>query len=63
MKHREPVLKKLDSIESNLNKILFAINRGNIDNCRQIIEIINEQLDQVKTYIETEPIVGSELNR
>lgn len=62
MKHRDATLKKLDNIDSNLNKLTMFLNRGDRDGCFQTIESINEQLDQIKTYIENEPIMGNELN-
>jgi len=63
MKNREPVLKKLDSIESKLAKLSLGLNRGDRDGCYQMIEEIKIAIDQAKGYIESEPIVGNELNR
>jgi len=63
MKHREPVLRKLDSIDSNLNKLNLALNQGNREAAREISLSIREQLEQIKLYIESEPIMGNELNR
>lgn len=63
MKHREPVLRKLDSVDSNLNKLNLALNQGNREAAKEIIDSIREQLEQIKLYIGNEPIVGNELNR
>ena len=63
MKHREPVLRKLDSIDSNLNKLNLTLNQGNREAAREVIESLREQVDQIKLYIENEPIMGNELNR
>ena len=63
MKHREPVLKKLDSIDSNLNKLNLSLNQGDRVSAREVIESIREQVEQIKLYIENEPIIGNELNR
>jgi len=63
MKHREPVLKKLDSIDSNLNKLNLTLNQGNREAAREVIESLREQVDQIKLYIGNEPIIGNELNR
>ena len=62
MKHREPVLKKLDSVEYNLSKLNFSLNQGNREGAFELITNIREQLDQIKGYIENEPIVGNEMN-
>ena len=63
MKHREPVLKKLDSIDSNLNKLNLTLNQGNREAAREVIESLREQVDQIKLYIGNEPIIDNELNR
>jgi len=63
MKHREPVLKKLDTIESKLAKLALGLNRGDRDNCFQVLNEIKDTLEQTKGYIESEPITGNELNR
>ena len=63
MKNREPVLKKLDSIESKMAKLSLTLNRGDRDGCLEIINEIKESIDQTKGYIESEPITGHELNR
>lgn len=62
MKHREPVLKKLDSVDSNLNKLNFTLNQGDRDSARVLLDNIREQIDQIKGYIENEPIIGNEMN-
>lgn len=63
MRNREPVLKKLDSVESNLNKLNFALNQGNVNLYNETMELLKEQLSQLKTYVESEPIAGNEINR
>lgn len=63
MRNREATRRKLESIESNLNKLNLALNQGNRDACYDIINDIKDQIDQAKLYIESEPITGDELNR
>lgn len=63
MKHRDAVTKKLDNIESDLNKLNFNLNQGDRDSCFLTIDSIREKIDQIKTYLENEPIIGNELNR
>jgi hypothetical protein len=63
MKNREPVLKKLDSIDSKLARLMLGLNRGDRDNCISVINEIKEVLEQTKGYIESEAITGRELNR
>ena len=62
MKNRNAVMRKLEGIESNISKINFNLNQSNREECYSLVEEIKEQLDQVKLYIESEPISGGELN-
>jgi hypothetical protein len=63
MRNREATLRKLDSVESNLTKLTFTLNQGDRDGSHEIIENIREQVEQLKLYIESEPLTGSELNQ
>jgi len=63
MKHREAVLKKLDNIDSNLNRLNMTLNQGDRQAAYEAIESLREQVEQIKGYIENETIQGSELNR
>ena len=63
MRNREATLRKIDSIDSGLNKMILTLNQGDREACYEAINSLREQLDQLRTYIESEPISGSELNR
>jgi len=63
MRNREATLRKIDNIDASLNNLNLTLNQGNRDGCYEAIERIREQLDQMRTYIESEHITGSELNR
>jgi hypothetical protein len=63
MRNREPVLRKLDSLESNTTKLVMALNQGNRELCYEMIEEFRSQIEQLKIYVESEPISGNELNR
>ena len=63
MRNREAVLRKMDSVESNLTKLTFTLNQGDRNASREVIESIREQIEQLKLYIESEPMSGSELNQ
>jgi hypothetical protein len=63
MRNREAVLRKMDSVESNLTKLSFILNQGKREGSHEIIENVREQIEQLKLYIESEPISGSELNK
>jgi hypothetical protein len=64
MKNRDTVLKKLDSIEAGLNTLRFMVQRQEpVEDFIARIEQTREVVDQIKGYIENEPIAGTELNR
>jgi hypothetical protein len=63
MRNREATLRKMDSVESNLTKLAFTLNQGDRNGSHEIIENIREQVEQLKLYIESEPLSGSELNQ
>jgi len=62
MRNRDTILKKLESVESNLNKLNFSLNRGDVNLYNETMEKLHEQISQLRTYVESEPITGSELN-
>jgi len=62
MRNREAILRKVDQIDSTINKITFYISRGDKESYENTVGLLREQLDQLKTYVESEPIIGNELN-
>jgi polyhydroxyalkanoate synthesis regulator phasin len=62
MRNREATLRKLDSVESNLTKLIFTLNQGDRNASHEVIENLREQVEQLKLYIASEPLTGSELN-
>lgn len=62
MRNRDAILRKLDSLESNLNRMIVMLNQGNRDACYETVESLRDQIDQIRGYIESEPIIGNELN-
>jgi hypothetical protein len=62
MRNREATLRKLDSVESNLNRMTMTLNQGDREGCYEVINLLREQVEQLKMYIESEPIANSELN-
>jgi hypothetical protein len=63
MRNREPVLRKLDTIDSKINKLALSLNRGDRDTCYQILEEMKETNEQLRGYVSSEPVTGDELNR
>ena len=62
MKNREAALKKIDQIDSSLKKLISYLKRGEEQSFNNTLQDMNDQIDQLRTYIETEPIAGFEMN-
>jgi hypothetical protein len=41
----------------------MALNQGNRELCYDVIEEFRSQIEQLKMYVESEPIANNELNR
>ena len=62
MRNREAALRKVDQIDSSLKKLISYLRRGDENSFNDTLEDINEQIDQLRTYIESERIDGYEMN-
>jgi BMFP domain-containing protein YqiC len=62
MRNRELIHKKIESLESALQKLDFAAKRQDWATFSDTIISTREKLSQLKTYIETQPFSGDELN-
>lgn len=62
MRNREAALRKVDQIDSSLKKLISYLRRGDENSFNDTLEDMNEQIDQLRTYIETERIDGYEMN-
>jgi hypothetical protein len=62
MRNREAALRKIDQIDSSLKKLISYLRRGDENSFNETLEGMNEQIDQLRTYIDSEPIVGYEMN-
>lgn len=63
MRNREATLRKLEGVESNLTKLNFALRQGDRNLYDETIINIQEQISQLKLYIESEPMTGNEMNK
>lgn len=63
MKHRDSILRELNKIEGLTKQLNFIINQQlSIELYKEALEHINNSVEQAKSYIESEPIDGYELN-
>lgn len=63
MRNRELVLNKLDTLESNMNKLQFMVNRQSpIEDFLSTIETSRDILEQLKSFIHQQPFSPEEIN-
>ena len=56
MKYKNNVLDKLVQLESAVNKVHIQVNRGGTqDNVNESIEILKEQIEQIREMVSIEP--------
>jgi len=63
MRNRELVLSKLDTLESNMNKLQFMVNRQSpTEDYLSTIEHSRDILEQLKSFIAQQPFSPDEMN-
>lgn len=57
MRNRDIIVRKLENIESNINKLNFYINQPtSADAYRELIDIMRDNINQAKDFLEQESI-------
>jgi uncharacterized protein YqcC (DUF446 family) len=63
MRNRELVLSKLDTLESNMNKLQFMVNRQSpTEDFLSTVEHSRDILEQLKSFIAQQPFSPDEMN-
>lgn len=63
MRNRELVLSKLDTLESNMNKLQFMVNRQSpTEDFLSTVEHSRDILEQLKSFIAQQPFSPDEIN-
>jgi hypothetical protein len=63
MRNRRLVLNMLDQLEGQFNNLKYSANRGDsLETFMNTLEKCEEIVENVKTQIEREEIIGTELN-
>lgn len=64
MRNRELMYSKCEQLESNMNKLNFLIKRSaNIQDYMNCLDDCRELLEQLKSFIDTEPKSPNEINQ
>jgi hypothetical protein len=63
MRNRELLLNKLDTLESNMNKLQFMVNRQSpVEDFLSTIETSRDILEQLKSFVHQQPFSPEEIN-
>jgi hypothetical protein len=63
MRNRELFLNKLDTLESNMNKLQFMVNRQSpVEDFLSTVENSRDILEQLKSFIAQQPFSPEEIN-
>lgn len=64
MKNREIIMRRLEKAEGELEKIYFFLHRGGSkEQVEEVIITLRESIDDVKAFIQQEPLGPGEINR
>ena len=63
MKNREIIMRRLERIESNLEKMNLVLKRqGSREEFEEVIQDIRDVLSDAKSFIQQEPLSPGEIN-
>jgi DNA-binding FrmR family transcriptional regulator len=64
MKNREIIMRRLERAEGEIGKINMMLNRGGSrEQVEESLIVLRESLDDVKAFIQQEPLSDGEINR
>jgi hypothetical protein len=54
MKYKELALQKIERLENQMRNLELALNRNNIQEARNVVEIINQRVEDIRAQISIE---------
>jgi protein-arginine kinase activator protein McsA len=63
MKNREIIMRRLETIESNMSKLDFILKRqGSREEFEEVIANIRDKVNEAKAFVQQEPLSPGEIN-
>jgi hypothetical protein len=63
MKNREIIMRRLEKAEGMIEKLNFYLHRGGTkEQVEEVLIILKESIDDVKSFIQQEPLSPNEIN-
>jgi len=64
MKNREIIMRRLETIESNMSKLDFILKRqGSREEFEDVIADIRDKVNEAKAFVQQEPLSPGEINQ
>jgi protein-arginine kinase activator protein McsA len=64
MKNREIIMRRLETIESNMSKLDFILKRqGSREEFEDVIADIRDKVNEAKAFVQQEPLSPGEVNQ
>jgi hypothetical protein len=64
MKNREIIMRRLETIESNMSKLDFILKRqGSREEFEYVIADIRDKVNEAKAFVQQEPLSPGEVNQ
>jgi hypothetical protein len=64
MKNREIIMRRLETIESNMSKLDFILKRqGSREEFEDVIADVKDKVNEAKAFVQQEPLSPGEINQ
>ena len=64
MKNRDIIMRRLETIESNMSKLDFILKRqGSREEFEDVIADIRDKVNEAKAFVQQEPLSPGEINQ
>ena len=64
MKNREIIMRRLERVEGEVEKINFFLNRGGSrEQVQEVLITLREAIDDAKAFVQQEPLGPGEINQ
>jgi hypothetical protein len=62
MKNREIIMRRMEKVESGIEKLQFALRQNNWTVVDEIIQSMRDNINDAKSFVQQEPLGPNEIN-
>ena len=63
MKNREIIMRRMEKVESGIEKLQFALRQNNWTVVDEIIQSMRDNINDAKSFVQQEPLSPGEINQ